>query len=205
MSGVNQSEPRVAENVISLRETSKILAQLKGERFMGGLIAKAVWQRGGNLPEEEGLTVLRDRRDTVVACGRVGDASLTLTMLLGRFDPQDLEKEIAAARAEAAKENIANAGSPWHVFSPEEIGAFVQAVGDVNTIHQGDRPVVPGLLILEQVLKTTGYADVSSLTLKFIRPAFSGETLSISEEARNRFTIRGAAAFVQGIAKSDLG
>ena len=87
-----------------LREVSRILAQLKGERFMGGLIAKAVWRRGGEMKEPEGLTVLRDRKETVIACGRIGDTSLTLTMLLGRFDPKDLEKEIEAARAEAAKE-----------------------------------------------------------------------------------------------------
>ena len=184
-----------------LREVSRILAQLKGERFMGGLIAKAVWRRGGEMKEPEGLTVLRDRKDTVIACGRVGEISLTLTMLLGRFDPKDLKKEIEAARAEAAKEEAPTSGKPWHTFTPGEVAEFVQAVNDVNTIHQGEKPVVPGLLILERLLQTPGYEDASSLTLKFIRPAFSGEALTIAAEDKGKFTIRGEAALVQGAAK----
>ena len=181
-----------------LREVSRILAQLKGERFMGGLIAKAVWRQGGEMKEEEGLTVLRDRRDTVVACGRIGDTSLTLTMLLGRFEPKDIEKEIEAARAEAAKEPPGPTGRPWHTFTPAEVAEFVGAVNDVNTIHQGACPVVPGLLILEQVLRTPAYEGAKNLTLKFIRPAFSGENLTISEEAGGKFTVRGSAALVHG-------
>ena len=184
-----------------LREVSRILARLKGERFMGGLIAKAVWRRGGAMKEAEGLTVLRDRKETVIACGRKGDTSLTLTMLLGRFDPKDLEKEIEAARAEAAKETPETGGKPWHTFTPDEVSEFVRAVNDVNTIHQGERPVVPGLLILEQLLRTPGYADAAHRTLKFIRPAFSGEALTIAAGEKGKFTIRGEAALVEVSAK----
>ena len=184
-----------------LREVSRILAQLKGERFMGGLIAKAVWRQGGEMKEPEGLTVLRDRKDTVIACGRIGDTSLTLTMLLGRFDPKDLEKEIEAARAEAAKETSATGGKPWHTFTPGEVAEFVRAVNDVNTIHQGEQPVVPGLLILEQLLRTPGYEDAKNLTLKFIRPAFSGEALTIAAGEKGKFMVRGEAALVEGSVK----
>ena len=184
-----------------LREVSRILAQLKGERFMGGLIAKAVWRQGGEMKEAEGLTVLRDRKDTVIACGRIGNTSLTLTMLLGRFDPKELEKEIEAARAEAAKEMPETGGKPWHTFTPGEVAEFVRAVNDVNTIHQGEQPVVPGLLILEQLLRTSEYEDAKNLTLKFIRPAFSGEALTIAEAEKGRFTVRGEAALVEGSVK----
>ncbi len=184
-----------------LREVSRILAQLKGERFMGGLIAKAVWRQGGEMKEAEGLTVLRDRKDTVIACGRIGDTSLTLTMLLGRFDPKDIEKEIEAARAEAANETPEAGGRPWHTFAPAEVAEFVRAVNDVNTIHQGERPVVPGLLILERLLQTPGYEGAAHLTLKFIRPAFSGEALTIAEAEKGKFTIRGEAALVEGTVK----
>lgn len=184
-----------------LRKVSRILAQLKGERFMGGLIAKAVWRQGGEMKEQEGLTVLRDRKETVIACGRIGDTSLTLTMLLGRFDPKDLEKEIEAARAEAAKETPEAEGKPWHTFTPSEVAEFVRAVNDVNTIHQGERPVVPGLLILEQLLRTPEYKGAANLTLKFIRPAFSGEALTIADMGKGKFTVRGEAALVEGAVK----
>ena len=78
---------------------------------------------------------------------------------------------------------------------------FVRAVNDVNTIHQGERPVVPGLLILERLLQTPGYEGAAHLTLKFIRPAFSGEALTIAEAEKGKFTIRGEAALVEGTVK----
>ena len=68
------------------------------------------------------------------------------------------------------------------------------------TIHQGEQPVVPGLLILEQLLRTPEYEGAKNLTLKFIRPAFSGEALTIAAE-KGKFTVRGEAALVQGTVK----
>ena len=74
-------------------------------------------------------------------------------------------------------------------------------MNDVNTIHHGERPVVPGLLILEQLLRTPGYEGTTNMALKFVRPAFSGEELMIAEEAGGKFTVRGEAALVEGIVK----
>ena len=108
---------------------------------------------------------------------------------------------MTAARAEAAKETPETIGKPWHTFTPGEVAEFVHAVNDVNTIHQGEQPVVPGLLILEQLLRTPEYEGAANLTLKYIRPAFSGEALTIVAEEKGKFTIRGEAALVQGAVK----
>ena len=105
------------------------------------------------------------------------------------------------ARAEAANETPEAGGRPWRTFAPAEVAEFVRAVNDVNTIHQGERPVVPGLLILERLLQTPGYEGAAHLTLKFIRPAFSGEALMIAEAEKGKFTIRGEAALVEGTVK----
>ncbi|MBQ9377231.1 MAG: hypothetical protein IJU05_05485 [Schwartzia sp.] len=185
-----------------LRELSRILAQLKGERFTGGLIAKAVWRRGDEGPE--GLNVLRDRKTTVVACARIGDTTLTTTMLLGRLaSPDASPTDVAADLAKKSAEDVGAEGGarPWHTFTAEEIAAFVHDVNDVNVIHEGARPVVPGLILLEELLDTLGYGDVSELSMRFMVPAFAGEPLTLAEDGSGGFTIRGDNALITGTRK----
>ena len=54
--------------------------------------------------------------------------------------------------------------------------------------------------VLEQLLRTPEYEGAKNLTLKFIRPAFSGEALTIAAE-KGKFTVRGEAALVEGSVK----
>ena len=61
-------------------------------------------------------------------------------------------------------------------FSAEEITNFVCRVGDTNVLHTGDRPLVPGLLMLER-LATLLQPD--SIDIRFHQPLWSGETLSL--------------------------
>ena len=46
----------------------------------------------------------------------------------------------------------ANEYTPNMIFSKSEILSFVSDTGDFNPIHQGEHPVVPGLLILEKLI-----------------------------------------------------
>ena len=46
----------------------------------------------------------------------------------------------------------ANEYTPNMIFSKSEILSFVSDTGDSNPIHQGEHPVVPGLLILEKLI-----------------------------------------------------
>lgn len=50
------------------------------------------------------------------------------------------------------KSDVANEYTPNMVFSKDEILSFVSDTGDFNPIHQGEHPVVPGLLILEKLI-----------------------------------------------------
>nr|WP_314464160.1 hypothetical protein [uncultured Clostridium sp.] len=42
------------------------------------------------------------------------------------------------------------------VFSPEQVSRFLDSVSDTNPIHTGDDPIVPGFMIINQVV---GHAD----------------------------------------------
>ena len=61
----------------------------------------------------------------------------------------------AAAQNNSGDQNKsapANEYTPNMIFSKSEILSFVSDTGDFNPIHQGEHPVVPGLLILEKLI-----------------------------------------------------
>lgn len=50
------------------------------------------------------------------------------------------------------KYDVQNKYTQDMIFSKSEILSFVSATGDFNPIHQGEHPVVPGLLIMEKLI-----------------------------------------------------
>ena len=61
----------------------------------------------------------------------------------------------AAAQNNSGDQNKsapANEYTPNMIFSKSEILSFVSDTGDFNPIHQGEHPVVPGLLIMEKLI-----------------------------------------------------
>ena len=66
-------------------------------------------------------------------------------------------------------------------FSAAEIKDFVRQVGDTNRIHQGDCPVVPGLLLLKAVMDKYPDRDVE---LRFHQAVFAAETVWLQENGK---------------------
>ena len=50
------------------------------------------------------------------------------------------------------KHDVPNKCTPDMIFYKSEIFSFVSDTGDSNPIHQGEHPVVPGLLIMEKLI-----------------------------------------------------
>lgn len=73
-----------------------------------------------------------------------------------------------------------NDGKPWRTFSAEEVRAFSSALGDHNEIHQGARPIVSGFQILSALRESISYPAVR---IRFHRPLYAGEMVSLVEEA----------------------
>ena len=61
------------------------------------------------------------------------------------------------------------------VFDAEAIRAFVVTVGDLNPIHGGERPIVPGCQLLRTVRGMLADSDISRVYMRFERPVFAGE------------------------------
>lgn len=154
------------------------LSTLRGERYARAAIVKAEWRKDSCEAASEPLQILKDRHGLVIAEARDGTDTLVTTLLLHGSIRDPFFGSPLAEQSQAGK------GTPpdlWHVFSKEEITAFVTAAGDSNELHRGEHPVVPGLLILKQLLAEESFRNCTRLRLKFHRAAFAEEPLRLAQ------------------------
>lgn len=166
------------------RDLARTTAALKGKRYEGAVIAAARWRRGRfecqiGMPEiqkgRHGLCVLR-------AADESGE--LMLTLLLGRPAPQaEAGQPPRVLQAVARGQGIRPSACSLR-FSEKDVQAFVRDVNDTNPLHEGRCPLVPGLLILETLLKQPELRGCMELSLKFTTPSFAGETIHLEISAR---------------------
>ena len=118
------------------RDLARMTASLKGPRYEGALIAKAVWEREHDAGA--GMRVLRDHHGLLGVMAFDESGRLTLTMLLGRPAPSRPSGQLARSRSLTLL--VDGAPTPAHLslcFSAESVHAFVQSVGDTNALHAG--------------------------------------------------------------------
>lgn len=65
-----------------------------------------------------------------------------------------------------------------------KINQFLAKTGDKNPIHYTAKPVVPGLLILEELLKNIDF-KIDSFSIKFINPLIIETELKIAQSSDN--------------------
>ena len=163
------------------RNLARMTASLKGPRYEGALIAKAVWERGHDTGK--GMRILRDHHGLLEVMAFDESGRLTLTMLLGRPAPSRPSGRLVRSRRLTLL--VDGEPAPTHLslcFSAESVHAFVQSVGDTNALHAGAAPLVPGLAILEAALQ--GIAPVRRAELRFHGASYAGETIELSVQRR---------------------
>ncbi|MCR5439312.1 MAG: hypothetical protein K6F01_07790 [Selenomonas sp.] len=153
------------------RELARLLSRLQGKRFAGAVIMRADWQVTDSEPAAaSGLQVLKDRHGLLVACCVTGNEVLKVTMLLG------YRQEISRDESSLTSQGNGQADrSTWSV-SPLDVKRFTADVGDTNWIHQGNQPVIPGLLLMEKLLAKRS-AEMRQLSLRFHHAMFAGTVL----------------------------
>lgn len=96
---------------------------------------------------------------------REGDGRLDMILLL----PPHKKERPAAARPSAVK------GRFWKVFSCEEIRQAAREAGDRNGIHQGEKPIAGGFLLMDAV--TGRFPGHAVYKLRFLSPLYGGEAV----------------------------
>ena len=182
------------------RDLARCTARLKGERYEGAVIAAAEGERDGMLGRTaDGLPETHaDRHGKMTeqaphhtarpapraprhgpSPGRAADetGTLTIKMLLGRKAPTERTAgEGGVLHLEARAEGV-RAASIRLRFTTEDVRDFVEDVGDTNELHEGEKPLVPGLLILERLLKEATLVSCQKLSMKFKTPVFVGQNV----------------------------
>lgn len=70
-----------------------------------------------------------------------------------------------------------------HRFSREEIRQYIAQSGDLNPIHQGERPIVPGLCIAWYVQRTLACPSIH-WKISFHRPVYAGDILTMMQDKK---------------------
>lgn len=91
----------------------------------------------------------RENYAELAASGDFADGYLSIHMYLMK----PVSKAAAQSNSgDQNKHDVPNKCTPDMIFYKSEILSFVSDTGDCNPIHQGEHPVVPGLLILEKLI-----------------------------------------------------
>ena len=161
------------------RDLARMTASLKGARYEGALIGRAVWQRRRGRAGD-GLHILRDHHGLLEVVATDDSGELRLTMLLGRRAPQGNDPARRAGRPlQILAEGVPDEIQLSFCFSAEEVHAFVEDVGDTNPLHAGDAPLVPGLEILEAALSREEICRAARVELRFHGASCAGEMVSV--------------------------
>lgn len=103
-----------------------------------------------------------------------------MTMKLIR--PKETVEQISGSRMEGAQ--IQAKGAENYNWSVTDIQNFTQAVGDTNSIHQGEQAIVPGLLMLEKMLLECEKQEKlwKKIKMRFYKPVFASQPVWTSRK-----------------------
>ena len=141
---------------------------------------------------EEELPVCEEKKRNRYATLTLSKNGKQMTMKLIR--PKETMEQILGSRMERAhpvKElpqmedtQIQAEGAEHHSWSAADIQNFTQAVGDTNSIHQGEQAIVPGLLMLETMLLECEKQEMlwKKIKMRFYKPVFASQTIWATRE-----------------------
>lgn len=168
-----------------MHHLARITAKVKGKQYDGAMIIKAVWQKE-DLPDNDEPEIIKENRKMLVCKAVYHGESLNVTMLLN-YDGT-VKKVIKNHNEYDIK--------LCQSFTLEDVWEFVDSVGDTNPIHQGNQPVVPGLLLMEYI-KNKLPTSVKKLELSFRNAIFANEVFKLDIDGNN-FKLWGKRDFVTG-------
>ena len=113
-----------------------------------------------------------------------------MTMKLIR--PKETVEQISGSRMEGAHpvkerprmEKPETEGAEKQRWSAADIQNFTEAVGDTNSIHQGEQAIVPGLLMLETMLLECEKQEMvwKKIKMRFYKPVFASQPVWTTRE-----------------------
>ena len=130
------------------------------------------------------------RRDDRYATLMVSKNGKQMTMKLIR--PKETVEQILESQMEEAHpvkersrmEKPETEGGEKQRWSAADIQNFTEAVGDTNSIHQGEQAIVPGLLMLETMFLECEKQEMvwKKIKMRFYKPVFASQPVWTTRE-----------------------
>lgn len=126
-------------------------------------------------------TIQKDAMDCLTCEVTISHAGKTVLALTSTLIRPKRENEKSAAHAVGGQTCSAEQPIQRRSFSPSEIKRYTQLSGDNNGIHQGDHPVVPGMLCLLVIEDALALRDIfcRRFSVQYKRPFYAGEDLAL--------------------------
>ncbi|WP_110953714.1 hotdog family protein [Anaerosinus massiliensis] len=176
-------------------QLAKAFSQLKDEKYHNSYIAKVNYQRyAENRTTVPQVAVEKETSRFQVLSAAVYDAKqqliakLSMTLFL-HVTIQSLDE----------KSGVPDKAVAWKTFHKREIYDFSQRVGDINTIHLTERPVVQGLLILETIAQY--FTAFREIEIKFMKPIYAEDPVYLESTETGMIGYSDNAKVFQAIIK----
>lgn len=147
-------------------------------KFFGGWVLAGVEAHLHGAAQQLANKVLlsRKRRAVLQVLGTGADGAAVKELRVFLVLPQ---KQLAAKPASGVlPEGALIAG---HAFTAGEVRDYVAYTGDENIIHQGERPVVPGLCMAAWLQRELGLRELD-WRVSFLAPVYAGDELRVYEQ-----------------------
>lgn len=139
---------------------------------------------------KEELPVCEEKKRDRYATLKLSKNGKQITMKLIR--PKEIVEQISGSRMEGAHpvkerprmEKPETEGGEKQRWSAADIQNFTEAVGDTNSIHQGEQAIVPGLLMLETMLLECEKQEMvwKKIKMRFYKPVFASQPVWTTRE-----------------------
>ncbi len=163
---------------ILLTNMESALSEFQG--FQGWVIGKcSVWIRKTR-EEREKLShaILLKRNDMLAVFQVYGNNRQFDGMLQVTLIKPYLKKSVEERRKDKRGKTLGNL-----VFSAEQINRFLDSVSDNNPVHRGDGAIVPGFMIMNDIMVRTGEEVMKKIGKNFVMEARFLVPMKVGEEA----------------------
>ena len=157
--------------------------------YDGYEIAQVELERG----IEEDLSVCEEKRRDRYATLKLAENGKEMTMKL--IQPKETMAQIPGLPMEEPRQmqtiEIQSEGTGKQSWSVDDIQNFTKAVGDTNSIHQGEQAIVPGLLMMETMLLECEKQEMlwKKIKMRFYKPVAAAQPVRIIRQEAE-FTAR---------------
>lgn len=152
---------------------AKKLAECDQDYFNGWIIAGLdIEIKGAAVSYTLETVSQKTGRAVIHVYGNDADNNAVKTLKVILLKPKGIAGQSAAALPQDDAELLVQ-----HRFTEQEIAEYLAVSGDMNQLHQGARPIVPGIMMINWLLEHL-QMDSVCCKVKFIRPVICNEEIS---------------------------